>query len=194
VRRRPFSVILFDEIEKAHPEVFNVFLQIMDDGRLTDGQGRTVDFKNTVVIMTSNIGSSVIQESSEYGDMKKKVLDILSSNFKPEFLNRVDEIIIFRKLGADELQGIIDIQLKIVEKRLAEKKINLILSKNARNFIAKEGYDPAYGARPLKRAVQKLLLNPLSAKIISGEFKENDDISADLKRSPEGETIFFKKT
>jgi len=194
VRRRPYSVILFDEIEKASPEVFNVFLQILDDGRLTDGQGRTVDFKNTVIIMTSNIGSNWIQESADYNDMKKKVLEALSAHFRPEFLNRIDETIIFGRLGAEELQGIIDIQLKTVEKRLAEKKIRLTLTKNARNFIAKEGYDPAFGARPLKRTVQRLLLNPLSTKIISGEFKEGDSISADLKREAAGETITFKKT
>ena len=194
VRRRPFSVLLFDEIEKANPEVFNIFLQILDDGRLTDGQGRTVDFKNTVVIMTSNIGSSYIQESTDYAEMKKKVLEVLSSSFKPEFLNRVDELIIFRRLAAGDLQGIIDIQLKTVEKRLAEKKITLVLSKSARNFIAKEGYDPAFGARPLKRAVQRLLLNPLSTMIIGGEFKEHDTVSAELKRTEVGETVVFKKS
>ena len=191
VRRRPYSVLLFDEIEKASPEVFNIFLQILDDGRLTDGQGRTVDFKNTVVIMTSNIGSNWIQESAEYSEMKKRVLEALNAHFKPEFLNRIDEVIIFRRLGASELQGIIDIQLKSIERRLAERKIKLNLSKNARNFIAKDGYDPAFGARPLKRTLQKLILNPLSTKIIAGEFKENDEVTADLKRDASGETIFF---
>jgi len=194
VRRRPYSVILFDEIEKASPDVFNIFLQILDDGRLTDGQGRTVDFKNTAVIMTSNIGSNWIQESAEYGEMKKRVLEALNAHFKPEFLNRIDEIIIFRRLGASELQGIIDIQLKSIEKRLDEKKIKLLLSKSARAFIAKEGYDPAFGARPLKRTLQKLLLNPLSTKLIAGELKENDTVTADLKRDAAGETIVFKKS
>jgi ATP-dependent Clp protease ATP-binding subunit ClpB len=194
VRRRPYSVILFDEIEKAHHDVFNVLLQILDDGRLTDGQGRTVDFKNTVLIMTSNVGSNFIQETSEYSEMKKRVTEALQAHFRPEFLNRVDELIIFKKLGSDELQGIIDIQLKLVEKRLADKKISLALSKNARNFIAKEGYDPVYGARPLKRAIQNLLLNPLSGRIISGEFKEGDSLTADVQRKGAEESIIFKKS
>lgn len=193
VRRRPYSVILMDEIEKAHHDVFNVLLQILDDGRLTDGQGRTVDFKNTVVIMTSNIGSNWIQESSKYDEMKKRVLEALQAHFRPEFLNRVDEIIIFKRLGAEELQGIIDIQLQAVYKRLSEKKITLELTKNARNFLAREGYDPAFGARPLKRTIQRMLLNPLSSKIISGEFKEGDKITADLSRKGSQESLEFKK-
>jgi ATP-dependent Clp protease ATP-binding subunit ClpB len=193
VRRRPYSVILFDEIEKAHPEVFNLMLQILDDGRLTDGQGRTVDFKNTVMIMTSNIGSNFIQESNQYEDMKKRVLEAMQAHFRPEFLNRIDEIIIFQRLGADELQGIIDIQLKILEKRLAERKITLALTKAARNFLAKEGYDPAYGARPLKRAIQQKVLNPLASRIIAGDFKEGDTIEADLSRKGTEETLVFRK-
>ncbi|MBN1621834.1 MAG: ATP-dependent chaperone ClpB [Endomicrobiales bacterium] len=194
VRRRPYSVILLDEIEKAHHDVFNILLQIFDDGRLTDGQGRTVDFKNTVLIMTSNIGSNWIQENSSYDEMKKKINEALQSHFRPEFLNRIDEIIIFRKLGAEELQNIIDIQMNLVTKRLAEQKLTLTLSKNARNLIAKEGYDPAFGARPLKRTIQKLLLTPLSAKIISGEFKEGDKISVDSKRKGTEETLTFSKS
>lgn len=193
IRRRPYAVILFDEIEKAHPEVFNILLQVLDDGRLTDGQGRTVDFRNTVVIMTSNIGSNWIQESSKYEEIKKHITEALQAHFRPEFLNRLDETIIFRRLAADELQGIIDIQLKAVEKRLGERKIALELTKNARNFVAKEGYDPAYGARPLKRTIQRMILNPLSSRIIAGEFKEGDRILVDLSRKGAEETLVFKK-
>lgn len=192
VRRRPYSVILFDEIEKAHQDVFNLLLQILDDGRLTDGQGRTVDFKNTVIIMTSNIGSNWIQESADYGEMKNRIDEALHAHFRPEFLNRIDEIILFRRLGAEELQGIIDIQLKNLEKRLAEKKLTLELTKNARNYLAKEGYDPAFGARPLKRVIQNLIINPLSSKIIAGEFKEGDKITVDFQRKGAEETLAFK--
>lgn len=193
VRRRPYSVILFDEIEKANPEVFNIMLQILDDGRLTDGQGRIIDFKNTVIIMTSNIGSNLIQESSQHEEIKNKIFESLQSHFKPEFLNRLDEIVIFHRLGAEQLQKIIDIQLAAIEKRLSGKKIFFELSKNARNFIAREGYDPAFGARPLKRALQKFLLNPLSAKLIAGEFKEGDKIFIDLDKNESNETLIFHK-
>lgn len=193
VRRRPYSVLLLDEIEKAHPDVFNVLLQVLDDGRLTDGQGRTVDFRNTVVIMTSNIGSNWIQESSEYSEMKKRVMEAVHAHFRPEFINRVDEIIIFRRLSADELQGIINIQLEAVKKRLAERRVTLTLSKNARNLLARDGYDPAFGARPLKRSIQRLLLNPLSAKLIAGEFADGDTIAADVSRGAEETIVFSKK-
>lgn len=192
VRRKPYSVVLFDEIEKAHSDVFNVLLQILDDGRLTDSQGRTVDFKNTVIIMTSNIGSNWIQESLKYDEMKKRIMEALQANFRPEFLNRLDEIMIFKKLGAEELQGIIDIQLEIIKKRLANKKITLELSKNARNLIAREGYDPAYGARPLKRTLQKLILDSLSAKIIAGEIKEGSTIKVETSKKGPDETIVLK--
>ena len=193
IRRRPYSVILLDEIEKAHPEVFNILLQILDDGRLTDGQGRTVDFKNTVVIMTSNVGSNWIQESSQYDEMKKRVTEALQAHFRPEFLNRVDEIILFRRLGAGELQSIIDIQLATVQKRLAERKMTLELTKSARNHLAREGYDPAYGARPLKRTIQKKVLNPLSSMIIAGKFREGDRILADVERKGAEESFTFRK-
>ncbi|MGE4385692.1 MAG: ATP-dependent chaperone ClpB [Endomicrobiaceae bacterium] len=189
VRRRPYSVVLFDEIEKAHPEVFNIMLQLLDDGRLTDSQGRTVDFKNTVIIMTSNIGSQWIQESSDYEEIKKKVDETLHMQFKPEFLNRIDEIIIFRRLEKADLRKITDIQLNAITKRLAERKITLTLTDKAKDFIATQGYEPAFGARPLKRALQTYVLNPLSAKIIAGEFTEGSSIKVDLDKDKK-ELIF----
>lgn len=193
VRRRPYSVVLFDEIEKASPEVFNIMLQIFDDGRLTDGQGRTVDFKNTVIIMTSNIGSNYIQEIDNYGEMKEKVTGELHKNFRPEFLNRIDEIIIFQKLGEKELNKIIDIQLKSFEKRLADRHMRVELTDKAKEFITNKGYNPAFGARPLKRAIQTYLLNPLSSKLISGEFKEGDSIKVDHLKSKNADELEFKK-
>jgi ATP-dependent Clp protease ATP-binding subunit ClpB len=193
VRRRPYCVVLFDEVEKANSEVFNVMLQLFDDGRLTDGQGRTVDFKNTVVIMTSNIGSQYIQEYDNYDDMKNKVMQELHKYFRPEFLNRIDETIIFQSLGEKELNKIIDIQLKSFEKRLADKKIHVELTDKAKDFISSKGYDPAFGARPLKRSIQLYLLNPLSSKLIGGEFKEGDKISVDFTRNNKEELEFKKK-
>ncbi|MDR3111946.1 MAG: ATP-dependent chaperone ClpB [Elusimicrobiota bacterium] len=193
VRRRPYSVILFDEIEKAHIEVFNIMLQLFDDGRLTDGQGRTVDFKNTVIIMTSNIGSQYIQEEQNYDEMQKKVLHELNNYFKPEFINRIDETIIFNKLDEEDINKIINIQLKSFEQRLAQKKISVELSEKAKSFIASKGYSQVFGARPLKRAVQTFLLNPLSTKLISGEFKEGDKISIDLKNEKSSELLELKK-
>jgi len=191
VRRRPYSVVLFDEIEKAHPEVFNVMLQLLDDGRLTDSQGRTVDFKNTVVIMTSNIGSQWIQESSDYAEIKKKTDEALHLHFKPEFLNRIDEIIIFRRLEKEDLRKIIDIQLNSIAKRLSEKQITVSLTDKAKDFISEQGYEPSFGARPLKRALQTYILNPLSAKIISGEFTEGTAVKIDVSKTSDG--LFFKK-
>jgi ATP-dependent Clp protease ATP-binding subunit ClpB len=190
VRRRPYAVLLFDEIEKAHPDVFNIFLQILEEGRLTDGQGRTVDFKNTVIIMTSNVGSSFIVDSSKPEDMRKQVMASLQAQFKPEFLNRIDDIIIFGRLGAEQLQHIIDIQLRLVQTRLDLKKIHLELTKNGHNFLAREGYDPVYGARPLKRALQHSLLDPLSQKLLAGEIKEGSTVIADAK---EGQMVFTTK-
>ncbi|MDR1195424.1 MAG: ATP-dependent chaperone ClpB [Endomicrobium sp.] len=194
VRRRPYSVILFDEIEKAHPEVFNVMLQLLDDGRLTDGQGRTVDFKNTVIIMTSNIGSQYIRESENYEDIKEKVNGELRDFFRPEFLNRIDDIVIFQKLSEKELNKIIDIQINAFEKRLAGRNICVKLTDRAKDFISHKGYDSAFGARPLKRAVQTYLLNPLSSKLISGEIKEGDEIKIDAPKSKTGEELEFKKS
>jgi ATP-dependent Clp protease ATP-binding subunit ClpB len=193
VRRRPYSVILFDEIEKAHPDVFNLLLQILDDGRLTDGQGRTVDFKNTVIIMTSNIGSNWIQESADYAEIRKRIAEALQAHFRPEFLNRVDETIVFRRLGAEELQGIIDIQLRTVARRLAERNITLDLSKAARSYLSKQGYDPAFGARPLKRAIQQHLLNPLANRIIAGDFTDGERIAVDVDRTGPEEKLTFTK-
>ncbi len=167
VRRRPYSVVLFDEVEKAHPEVFNVLLQILDDGRLTDGKGRTVDFKNTVLIMTSNIGSQWIQElrASEHEEMRRRVLEALRAHFKPEFLNRVDDIVIFHALSIENIKEIVEIQLKNLRRRLAERKMDLHLTERAKQILAKEGFDPVYGARPLKRAIQRLIQDPLALKI-----------------------------
>jgi ATP-dependent Clp protease ATP-binding subunit ClpB len=190
VRRRPYSVVLFDEIEKAHPEVFNVLLQILDDGRMTDGHGRTVDFKNTILIMTSNVGSQYIQELGglRYEEMVERVMDALRSHFKPEFLNRIDETIIFHNLSQEQLGEIVDIQVERLARRLAEKNIDLIVSQSAKAFVAEKGYDPVYGARPLKRVIQKLIENELSLEILNGNIREGDRVSAERK----GDRIVFK--
>ncbi len=191
IRRRPYSVILLDEIEKAHPEVFNLLLQILDDGRLTDGHGRTVDFKNTVIIMTSNVGSQWISElSSEDGHkIREKVLGALRATFRPEFLNRIDEVVIFNRLGEEEIKKIIEIQLRNLRKRLEEKKIDLVLTEKAKEHLAKEGFDPIYGARPLKRVIQRKILDPLALELMEGKFKEDNTIIADVK----GDKIIFEK-
>jgi ATP-dependent Clp protease ATP-binding subunit ClpB len=180
VRRRPYSVILFDEIEKAHPEVFNVLLQLLDDGRLTDGKGRTVDFKNTVVIMTSNIGSQYIQDlQNNEQEMRRKVTEVMRQHFRPEFLNRVDDIIIFHPLDPEMLKQIVAIQVAHVQKRLTEKKIEIELTESAKELMAEEGFDMVYGARPLKRVIQRDVLNPLASKILSGEVKEGSKVVVD---------------
>ncbi len=181
VRRKQYSVVLLDEVEKAHPDVFNVLLQVLDDGRITDGQGRTVDFRNTVIIMTSNIGSQYIMEETNPEQREAKVNDALRGHFRPEFLNRIDETVIFDRLDKEELSSIIDIQLKRVVKRLQKQGISLDLSDAARDYIAEQGYDPAYGARPLKRAIQKHLLDALSLAILDGDFSEGDTIIADYQ-------------
>jgi ATP-dependent Clp protease ATP-binding subunit ClpB len=227
VRRKPYSVILFDEIEKAHHDVFNVLLQVLDDGRLTDGQGRTVDFKNTIVIMTSNLGSPIIQEyfagsaggppavsgdppetrsgkpkvfgeppKSARGpralpaEMETAVMAELKRHFRPEFLNRVDDIIIFQSLDEEELAKIVEIQIGRLEKRLAQQNLTLDVDAAAKKLLAKEGYDPQFGARPLKRAVQEQLLNPLSMKLLEGEFKPGDKIKVTTK---DDELVFQRK-
>jgi len=191
VRRRPYSVVLFDEIEKAHEEVFDVLLQLLDDGRLTDGHGRTVDFKNTIVIMTSNVGSQWIRElaGGDATEMRRRVTASLEQDFKPEFLNRVDEVVIFSNLTRSDLAHIVEIQLKNLRKLLADRKIELQLSERAKDWLADKGYDPVYGARPLKRVIQRQLQDPLALKILSGEFGEGDAIRID---ADETDLIFRK--
>ena len=209
VRRRPYSVVLFDEIEKAHHDIFNVLLQVLDDGRLTDGQGRTVDFKNTIVIMTSNIGSHLIQESLESrlqaetgrgsksgppkggtpNELQDRIMAELKRHFRPEFLNRVDDVIIFQSLDEEELSRIVDIQLEKLKKRLAQQQLTLDVDAAAKKLLAKEGYDPQFGARPLKRAVQEQLLNPLSMRLLEGRFKPGDKIKVTAK----GDEMVFEK-
>jgi ATP-dependent Clp protease ATP-binding subunit ClpB len=179
VRRRPYGVIRFDEIEKAHQEVFNLFLQILDDGRLTDGQGRVVDFKNVIIIMTSNLGSDLILEAKKDEDIKAPLLELLKQSFRPEFLNRIDETVIFNRLGKEEIAKIVAIQLKRLMEHLAERKISLSLTPGAMVFLAERGYDPLFGARPLKRTIQGELENPLAKAIIAGKIKEGDRVTAD---------------
>ncbi len=187
VRRRPYAVILFDEIEKAHPDVFNVLLQIMDDGRLTDGKGRVVDFKNTIIIMTSNLGSSFLQAEGlrserEFEDASRQVMNTLHAHFKPEFLNRVDDVIIFRPLGKEQLVKIVELRLEDVRRLLADRKISLELTDAAREMLFTEGFDPNFGARPLKRAIQKLIQDPLALKILDGEVLHGDHVVVDADR------------
>jgi ATP-dependent Clp protease ATP-binding subunit ClpB len=195
IRRRPYSVILFDEIEKAHPDVFNILLQILDDGRLTDSQGRTVDFRNTVLIMTSNIGSQYLVEAGTgqvaWEQTETKVMDLLRQSFKPEFLNRVDDIIIFRPLTHEDIAQIVDIQIQRVEKLLADRKLALEVTPAAKELIVAEGYDPVYGARPLKRAIQRLLQNPLAVSVLEGEFAESDRVKVD--RAKDGNSLTFQR-
>jgi ATP-dependent Clp protease ATP-binding subunit ClpB len=191
VRRRPYTVLLLDEIEKAHPDVFNVLLQILDDGRLTDGQGRTVSFKNVVIIMTSNVGSTFITELADQPDLlRKRVMDALRGQFRPEFLNRVDEIVIFKNLVTDQIKEIVEKETVLLAKRLAERKLTLELTENAKSFIAKEGWDPVYGARPIKRTIQRLILDPLAQKVLSGEFKEGDTVVVDVEN---GKVVFWSQ-
>jgi len=197
VRRRPYCVVLFDEIEKAHHDVFNVLLQVLDDGRLTDGHGRTVDFKNAVIIMTSNIGSPIIQEyfsagnltTKEHTEMEQKVKMELKAHFRPEFLNRVDDIIIFHSLRREELMQIVDIQIARLEKRLQQQSLRLEVDKLAKGLVAKEGYDPQFGARPLKRSIQEHLLDPLATQLLEGKFKPGDVVRA---TAADNEIVFEK--
>ncbi len=196
VRRKPYSVVLFDEIEKAHPDVFNIMLQILDDGRLTDSKGRTVDFKNTLIIMTSNIGSSIILENSlnsmlsekDFEQTKDKVMDLMKEHFKPEFLNRIDEIVFFKALTLSQLQKIVDIYFKGLEKLFADRDLKLEITDDAREVLATQGFNPVYGARPLKRTIRQLVENPLAKKILAGEFKAGDTITVDA----DGDEIIFK--
>ncbi len=183
VRRKPYAVILFDEIEKAHPEVFNVLLQILDDGRLTDGHGRVVNFKNTVLIMTSNIGSQWIRDlaGKDEEEMRRRVLEALNQHFRPEFLNRLDEIIIFHSLSMEELVQIVDIQLRHLKERLAEHKITVHVTDEANRYLAQEGFDPVFGARPLKRVIQRDIQDPLAREMLEGRFGDGDAVKVDLQ-------------
>ena len=195
VRRRPYSVVLFDEVEKAHPDVFNTFLQVLDDGRLTDGQGRVVDFKNTIIIMTSNLGSELILDAAEKGGspddeakVKEQIEVLLKKSFKPEFLNRIDEIVMFNRLGKEHVKSIVQIQLDRVAARLADRRLKITFTPAALDLIADAGYDPAFGARPVKRAIQNYIENPLSKALLAGKFGENSEITADA----EGGSIVFR--
>jgi len=179
VRRKPYSVILLDEVEKAHPDVFNILLQVLEDGRLTDGQGRTVDFRNTVIIMTSNLGSQIIQDlagEENYDMMKEAVMSIVSTQFRPEFINRIDDIVVFHPLGKVQIARIAKFQVERLRQRLQERDLDLHLTESTLDFIANAGYDPLYGARPLKRALQQRIENPLAQAILSGQFKAGETI------------------
>ncbi len=191
VRRRPYSVVLFDEVEKAHAEVLNVLLQLLDDGRLTDGQGRVVDFKNTIVIMTSNLGSQWITEPGlQWEEIRDRVMDAVRQHFRPELLNRIDEVIIFRPLGLQQIEKIVEIQLRSLRKRLADRKMELDLTPSAREHLAREGFDPIYGARPLKRAIQKEIVQPLAMRLLQGEFHDGDTIVVDVA---DGQITFSRR-
>jgi len=180
VRRRPYQVILFDEIEKAHPDVFNVLLQVLDDGRLTDGQGHTVDFRNTLIVMTSNLGSQFLADQPEGQDtdaVRDQVMAVVRASFRPEFLNRVDEIILFHRLQRSEMTKIVDIQMARLAKLLADRKITIDLDRSAREWLADKGWDPAYGARPLKRVIQKSVQDPLAEMILAGQIKDGEKVA-----------------
>jgi ATP-dependent Clp protease ATP-binding subunit ClpB len=184
IRRRPYAVVLFDEIEKAHPDVFNILLQVLDDGRLTDSKGRVVDFKNTVIIMTSNLGAQLLNgealtDDAAFDQAREQVMDVLKAHFRPEFLNRVDDIVIFRPLGEEQLTHIVDLRLGDLKKLLADRKITLELTDGARHQLLMTGYDRAYGARPLKRAIQRLVQDPLAIKILDGEVLHGDHVKVD---------------
>jgi ATP-dependent Clp protease ATP-binding subunit ClpB len=179
VRRRPYCVLLFDEIEKAHPDVFNVLLQILDDGRLTDGQGRIVNFKNTIIIMTSNIGTERFAEEDDAKKIEAQIHHALKASFRPELLNRIDEVIIFNKLSKDDIHQIVDIQMNTLRRRLAQQYIEIALTKAGKDYLGERGYDPVYGARPLKRTVQRLVQDPIAMKLLKGEIKEKDHLKID---------------
>jgi ATP-dependent Clp protease ATP-binding subunit ClpB len=183
VRRRPYSVVLFDEIEKAHPDVFHVLLQVLDEGRLTDSQGRLVDFRQTIIILTSNLGSDLILAATKVEDARDPVFALMRGLFRPEFLNRIDETLLFRKLGKDQILGIVDLQLDFLKQRLAEKRLTLEVTAGAKQFLADQGYDPAFGARPLRRTIQNLVQNPLSKLLLSGAFEEQDTIMTEVSHN-----------
>ena len=198
VRRKPYSIILLDEIEKAHPDVFNILLQVLDDGRLTDGQGRTVDFRNCVIVMTSNLGSQKIQELStnrtksddNYAEMKNAVMETVSDHFRPEFINRIDELVVFHPLAQEEIREIAGIQFEYLRNRLSERQMDIELSEAALDKLGEAGFDPVYGARPLKRAIQQQVENPLAQDILSGKFMAGDVIYVDVDNN----TLIFTKS
>jgi ATP-dependent Clp protease ATP-binding subunit ClpB len=182
VRRHPYSVVLFDEVEKAHPDVLNVLLQLLDDGRLTDAQGRTVDFRNTIVIMTSNLGSQwIVEPGLSWDEIRERVTEAVRSHFRPELLNRIDEVVIFQALGKAEIKQIVEIQLRSLRRRLAERNITLELTEAAKELVAREGFDPVYGARPLRRAIQKEIVQPLAIRLLRGEFHDGEHIRVDAR-------------
>ena len=189
MRRRPYSVVLFDEIEKAHADVFNVLLQLLDDGRLTDGQGRTVDFRNVVVIMTSNMGSHLFRDYERPEKLRPLLMQELRNTLRPEFLNRIDEVVIFGPLGREEIGRIVDIQLAHLRRRLEDRRIHLVVTDAAKALLGREGYDPTYGARPLKRTIQKLVQDPLALKLLEREFVEGDTVVVDVA----GDQVVFRK-
>jgi ATP-dependent Clp protease ATP-binding subunit ClpB len=206
VRRKPYSVILLDEVEKAHPDVFNILLQVLDDGRLTDGQGRTVGFRNCVVIMTSNLGSQRIQELSiqsglhtgeeaeaDYQRMKSEVMDVVSEHFRPEFINRIDDVVVFHPLGREAIHQIAKIQMQDLHARLVDRELELVMTPAALDQISEAGFDPTYGARPLKRAIQQAIENPLAQEILAGKYMPGDRIEVDvLPDDPQGRMTFNK--
>ena len=188
VRRRPYSLLLLDEVEKAHPDVFNILLQVLEDGRLTDGQGRTVDFRNTVIVMTSNLGSDLIQtlaNEENYEAMKESVMDVVGGHFRPEFINRIDETVVFHPLGKKQIRGIANIQIDLLRRRLLERELHIELSNDVMDKLANVGFDPVYGARPLKRAIQQYLENPLAEDILQGKFMPGEVIRAELSANQE---------
>jgi len=195
VRRRPYSVLLFDEIEKAHPDVFNVLLQVLDDGRLTDGQGRSVDFRNTILIMTSNIGAHAILEAGGQIDdtLNKTLLEDLRKHLRPEFINRIDDIVVFQALDMDRIREIVEIQVNNVNKLLKDRRITLNLTDAAKDLLGREGFDPAFGARPLRRTVTKSLQVPLSKKLLMGEFSDGDTIAVDVGKDARGQDVLVMK-
>jgi ATP-dependent Clp protease ATP-binding subunit ClpB len=194
VRRKPYSVVLLDEMEKAHHDVFNILLQVLDDGRLTDSHGRTVDFRNTIIVMTSNLGSELIQEIAQKGDyfaMRKAVLEVVGKHFRPEFINRIDETVVFHPLDQEQIKVIADVQINRLRARLNERELGLHLTQEALDYLALTGYDPVYGARPLKRAIQQYVENPLAQEILSGKFAPGDIVTVSMDKN---RLVFSKAT
>jgi ATP-dependent Clp protease ATP-binding subunit ClpB len=194
VRRRPYTVVLFDEVEKAHTDVFDVLLQVLDDGRLTDGQGRTVDFRNVILVLTSNLGSQVIADQSVPEEQKSRaVQDIVRAHFKPEFLNRLDDVVTFRALGSEELAGIVDIQVGVLARRLAARRLTLTVTDSARDWLALNGFDPVYGARPLRRLVQSAIGDQLARALLAGDIRDGDEVVVDAPQDLAGEGLTVRR-